>query len=101
MENIDKTLKSFVDFKSVDKAKALLKREAQFGEDVKFEAEIIEKCAENTPTAAIIHFCNLQLKKKLLNKMVYKFSETIFTPPEEPVQEESKSMIVTTENEVE
>ena len=45
MGNIDKTLKSFESFKSVDKEKALAKREAQFGEDVKFEAEIIEKCA--------------------------------------------------------
>ena len=76
------------------------KREAQFGEDVKFESEIIEKCAGSTPTAAIIHFCNLALKKKLLNKLVYKFSETIFAPEEEP-EEESKQMIVTTENEIE
>jgi hypothetical protein len=39
--NIDKTLKSFEEFKSVDKEKSLAKREAQIGEDVKFEAEII------------------------------------------------------------
>jgi hypothetical protein len=40
------------------------------------------------------------LKKKLLNKLVYKFSETIFAPEQE-AEEESKQLIVTTEDEIE
>jgi len=70
-------------------------REAQIGEGHQFTPEDVEQLEKSMPPAALIHFLNIQLKRKLLNKVVYKFPEMILGSPKEAKdkdqeQEESK-----------
>jgi hypothetical protein len=72
LTNIKASFEKFVEFRASGKEPALRLREAQVGECSSFSTADIGK-AEEMPPAMLVHFLNVQLKRKLLNRVVYKF----------------------------
>ena len=64
-------------FKANNKVQAMEIKGKYVKEGVKFKSNEISKVLEDLSEATLIHFLNNQLKRKLLNKLIYKFAEKI------------------------
>ena len=93
MKNLRATLNHFVKFRAPGQAEAFKRKDALIiGESHKFSISDIDKFEQEMPPSALIHFLNIQLKRKLLNKIVYKFPEVIFDKKEDEKEAKSASL---------